>query len=134
MSSNFISSSIERSVLIIDFLGVRKNISLNSYYFSIGRHSQCSLTIDNKLVSRHHATIVWVKNRDDRNKGFYWIIDGDGKGKKSKNGVYVNGNKIAKHKLICGDEISVDASSTIIYNRLANVTENLRIPEVVYYL
>jgi len=126
--------SIERSILVFDFLGVRKNISLNTCYFSIGRHPQCSLTIEKKVVSRHHATIVWIKNKDDRNKGCYWILDGDGKGKKSKNGVYVNGKKISKHQLICGDLISVDNSSNIIYNRISNVTENLRIPEVVYYL
>lgn len=134
MPSDVASITTERSILALDFLGVRKNISLNTCYFSIGRHPQCSLTIDKKVVSRHHATIVWIKNKEDRSKGCYWIIDGDGKEKKSKNGVYVNGKKIAKHKLISGDVISIDSSSDITYRRISNATENIRIPEVVYYL
>ncbi len=134
MPYDVVSSSIERSILVLDFLEVRKNISLNTCYFSIGRHPQCSLIIDKKVVSRHHATIVWLKNKSDPSQGCYWIIDGNGKGKTSKNGVYVNGKKISKHQLVCGDVISVDSTSKIIYNRISNNTENITLPEVVYYL
>lgn len=134
MSCDVISIPVERSILVLDFLGARKNISLNTCYFSIGRHPQCSLTIEKKVVSRHHATIVWVKNQNRRSQGSYWLIDGDGRGKKSRNGVYVNGRRISKHQLTCGDVISIDADSKIIYNRISNTTENIQLPEVVYYL
>ena len=134
MSCDVISIPTERSVLVFDFLGGKKNISLNTYYFSIGRHPECSLTIDKKVVSRHHATIVWIKNKIDRSKGSYWIIDGDGKGKISRNGVYVNYKKISMHQLACGDVISIDSSSKITYNLISNSTENIQVPKVVYYL
>jgi len=134
MPYDVISSSIERSILVLDFLGVRKNISLNTCYFSIGRHPRCSLILDQKVVSRHHATIVWVKNKGDRSQGSYLIIDGDGKGKRSRNGVYVNGKKISTHQLVCGDVISVDNSNNLTYHCISNTTENIQVPEVVYYL
>ena len=135
MSSNFASIQIERSILVLDFLGIRKNISLNTNYFSIGRHPQCSLVLDSKVVSRHHATIVWVKDKNSRrNEGYYWLVDGDGRGRRSRNGVYVNGKKISSHRLVCGDVISIDSDSELIYNTISNTTENVQLPEVVFYL
>ncbi|WP_198014608.1 FHA domain-containing protein [Methylobacter marinus] len=61
----------------------------------IGRHQDNDVVIDNAGVSGNHAEII--KNGDQ-----YTIHDLD-----SKNGVYVNGERISKKELKFGDEIII---------------------------
>ncbi len=62
----------------------------------IGRDAGCDIVLDNRLVSRHHAEIVWQD-------GDYFIRD-----LSSKNGTHVNGQPLTHEKrLQDGDEVQV---------------------------
>lgn len=72
---------------------------------TIGRDSDNSVVIDNKLASRHHATIQ--KIRDE-----YFIKD-----EKSTNGTLVNGNRIPEEKYVRlspGDKITIGSTTLVI--------------------
>ena len=67
----------------------------------LGRGEQCDILLRDLNVSRKHA-ILWVENSS------YHIRDN-----RSKNGTYVNGNKIEKKVLKDGDSISIGESILI---------------------
>ena len=72
---------------------------------TIGRSSDCELVIDNKLVSRFHASIQKIKDA-------YFLKD-----EGSTNGTLLNGQKIdsAKfYKLAPGDKITIGAESLVM--------------------
>lgn len=66
---------------------------------AIGRSPQSDFVIDDRTVSRHHATI--------RNEGEFWILVDVG----SKNGTRVNGRRIDGRAVIRpGDELGFGAA------------------------
>ena len=72
---------------------------------SIGRDPKCNIVIDNKMVSRHHATIQKIK--DD-----FYIKD-----EESTNGTFVNGMKLEKDKFMKinpGDKITIGTEIVVM--------------------
>ena len=66
---------------------------------------KCNIVIDNKMVSRHHATIQKIK--DD-----FYIKD-----EESTNGTFVNGMKLEKDKFMKinpGDKITIGTETVVI--------------------
>ena len=123
-----------RPILIVESFELRQTVALNAKIFSIGRHPKCSLVINNKMISRHHATIAWLEDKDNEQKYAYWLIDGKGQRQRSRNGVFVNGKKTVLHRLRSGDIISLGNETKITYNYIADTTENSHISDTVYYL
>lgn len=81
----------------------KKKIQLVSK-ITIGRESDNSVVVDNKLASRHHALIQ--KIRDD-----YFLKDED-----STNGTYLNGTKIPSGKYVKlnkGDKITIGSANIV---------------------
>jgi len=70
-------------------------VELNKDQMTIGRSSDSDIVLDNAGVSSHHARI-------QKEAGGYVIADND-----SSNGVFVNGNKIDRHRLEYRDEIQI---------------------------
>lgn len=114
-----------RHILIVESSDSRRAVALNSGVFSIGRHPHNSLVINSKLISRHHATIAWLQYSEKSLKKdySYWIIDGKGKRKRSRNGISVNGEKKSLHRLQSGDIITIGTDTKITYNYIANTKE-----------
>lgn len=114
-----------RHILIIEATISRRALVLSDTVFSIGRHPQNSLVINSKMISRHHATIAWLKytNQSGQDDYCYWIIDGKGKRQRSRNGVVVNGNKKSLHRLSSGDVINLGNETKITYSYIKNTTE-----------
>lgn len=72
---------------------------------TIGRNPDCKLVIDNKLVSRLHASIQKIKDA-------YFLKD-----EGSTNGTLLNGQKIDPskfYKLAAGDKITIGAESLVM--------------------
>ncbi len=72
---------------------------------TVGRDPKCNIVIDNKLVSRHHATIQKIK--DD-----FYIKD-----EESTNGTFVNGTRIEKDKFMkinSGDKIAIGTEIVVM--------------------
>ena len=92
----------------------RKEIILKKPSYSIGRGQQCDIPIQSPFVSRHHATIL-RRFRDD-GYVYYEIVDGDGKGNISANGILINGRKLTTHELKHGDKIVFGPQVFAIYH------------------
>ena len=114
-----------RHILIVESPDSRRAVSLNIGVFSIGRHPNNALVVSDKLISRHHATIAWMRytGRARQTDYSYWIIDGKGKRQRSRNGVFVNGNKKTLHRLDSGDIISLGNSIKMTYNYITYSSE-----------
>jgi len=107
-----------RHVLIVESPDSRRAVSLNANVFSIGRHPNNDLVLSDLLASRHHATVAWMKYTEGNNKVdySYWIIDGKGKKKRSRNGISINGKRKTLHRLVSGDTILIGDEIKIHYN------------------
>jgi pSer/pThr/pTyr-binding forkhead associated (FHA) protein len=116
---------VGRHILIVEASDSRRAVALNSSVFSIGRHPQNSLVINNNMISRHHATIAWLEYSQESEKidRCYWVIDGKGKRKRSRNGIYINGEKKSLHRLKSGDVITIGTETKITYNYIVNSKE-----------
>ena len=115
-----------RHVLIVESPESRRAVSLNSHVFSVGRHPHNDLVIGDSLASRHHATIAWMRYTEDGHKAdySYWIIDGKGRRKRSRNGIFINGKKKSLHRLSAGDVIKIGNSIKISYNYVTYTTDS----------
>ncbi|MGK7942426.1 MAG: EAL domain-containing protein [Crocosphaera sp.] len=94
-----------RYLLIIEDKKYRKTLSLEDEIYSIGRSKRNSIVIQSDQASRHHATLMRRRSRVN-NQETYWILDGDIDGNKSRNGIYVNGEKSLVRELKQGDLIN----------------------------
>lgn len=117
-----------RHILIVESSESKRAVSLNVSVFSIGRHPNNNLPINDKLVSRHHATIAWMRYTDntDRTDYAYWIIDGKGKRQRSRNGIFVNGKKQTLYRLSSGDVIAIGSDIKITYQYIPYNPDNDR--------
>lgn len=79
---------------------------------SIGRAENNDLTIDNLLLSRHHARIAIEKD-------LFVISDLD-----STTGTFVNGNKVRSHILLTGDVITLGDVSMIFISETEMPQDN----------
>lgn len=115
-----------RHVLIVESPESRRAVSLNVNVFSIGRHPHNDLVLSDQLASRHHATVAWMRYTEgiDKIDYSYWIIDGKGKRKRSRNGIYVNGNKKSLHRLTSGDIVKIGDNIKIAYNYITYSTDS----------
>ncbi len=93
-----------RHILVIEDRKGRRIVSLEESNYTLGRDSNNPIVIYNYQVSRTHATLI--RKMDDENEGFsYRIIDGDLQGKRSTNGLLINGHSRISHELKHGDSI-----------------------------
>lgn len=114
-----------KHILIVESQDSRRAVALNKAVFSVGRHPHNALVLSSHLVSRHHATIAWLKcsTNSGQDDYCYWIIDGKGKRQRSRNGILINGVKKSLHRLQSGDIITIGAEIKITYNYIAYSTE-----------
>ena len=136
-SRNQVDLSTGIPILIAELAEYRKTFPLNSSVFSIGRHPSNDLVIKDRQVSRYHATIAWLKSIDNTQKDescAYWIIDGKGKEKRSRNGIEINGTKKLLHRLKSGDRIAIGNSTKIIYQSITHPREENSQLNTIYYL
>ncbi|HEX5570529.1 MAG TPA: TIR domain-containing protein, partial [Ktedonobacterales bacterium] len=78
-------------------------VDISKVPFSIGRHRDCDLFLEDLAVSRLHASII------HDNGGLYSVRD-----ENSANGVLVNGRSISVHGLQDGDQIQI-GSTVLVY-------------------
>lgn len=130
MNTHLTHSQENRHLIVIEDQKYRQTISLEQETYSIGRHTKNSIVINSQQASRHHGTLMKRKNR--RNNTYsYWIIDGDLDGHKSRNGIYVNGEKCLIKELKNGDLINFGCEVNATYyashewsNTVTDITEN----------
>ncbi len=97
----------------------RRIINLESTTYSIGRDSSNLIVIDSSQISRYHATLLRITI--PRTNDFQFrIIDGDLKGRRSKNGFKVNGSVCFSYDLQHNDVITFGEDITATYNTVEN--------------
>ncbi len=114
--------SILHLLVVIDLQGQRM-IPLEETTYSLGRDSRNSIVLDSRSVSRQHAILLRVTAPENDQYSFR-IIDGNFNGKKSTNGLFVNGSKCSFHDLKHGDVIEFGNNQVKAkYYAIANVPE-----------
>jgi diguanylate cyclase (GGDEF)-like protein/PAS domain S-box-containing protein len=112
-----------RHILVIEDQKSRRIISLKEDNYSIGRDPSCTIVLYDRQVSRHHASLTQVVNPDDSERYFYQITDGDFQGKKSTNGITINGKRCFSHDLKHGDLIWFGNKSKASYHIISTASE-----------
>jgi diguanylate cyclase (GGDEF)-like protein len=109
-----------RHIIVIEDRKARRIVALEQPTYSIGRESISDLVIYDRVVSRHHATLLRIKKSPRHDSYFYRIIDGDLEGNKSTNGIHVNGRRSESHNLKHGDVITLGNQAKLSYYILSN--------------
>ncbi|MBF2019837.1 MAG: EAL domain-containing protein [Hydrococcus sp. C42_A2020_068] len=112
-----------RHILVIEDQKSRRIISLKDETYSIGRDPNCAIVLYDRQVSRHHATLVQVADLEDSDRYFYRVVDGDSQGKRSTNGISVNGKRCLSHDLKHGDLIWFGNKSKASYHIISTASE-----------
>jgi diguanylate cyclase (GGDEF)-like protein/PAS domain S-box-containing protein len=112
-----------RHILVIEDQKSRRIISLKEENYSIGRDPNCSIVLYDRQVSRHHATLVQYVDPEDSDRCCYRVVDGDFQGKKSTNGISVNGKRVFTHDLKHGDLIWFGNKSKASYHIISTASE-----------
>ncbi len=79
-----------------------QTIPLEKEQLRIGRSPDSDIFLDDKMVSNKHALIEIKPTPDQKDQFDYFVKDLD-----STNHTYVNGEKIAHHKLVHEDRIRI---------------------------
>ncbi|MEM1369219.1 MAG: FHA domain-containing protein [Cyanobacteria bacterium P01_H01_bin.15] len=78
-----------------------KFYQLEQPMITIGRHPLCNIVLDDINLSRKHATLI-RERFGKKLEATYRIFDGDGCGKKSKNGIYIAQERVESFYLHTG--------------------------------
>ncbi|OUL29531.1 diguanylate cyclase [Nostoc sp. T09] len=112
-----------RHILVVKDLQGQRTIPLQEATYSLGRDSRNAIVLRSRSVSRQHAILLRVTIPETDQYGFR-IIDGDFKGKKSTNGLFVNSTKCFSHNLQHGDAIAFGNNQVSAkYYAISNLSE-----------
>lgn len=113
---------IHHLLVVKDPQGQRTIPLLNATY-SLGRDTRNTIVLDTKSVSRQHAILLRVTIPNTEQHGFR-IVDGNFKGKRSTNGLFVNGIKCFSHNLEHGDTVAFgNPQAQAKYYAITNLSE-----------
>ena len=90
------------NLILLKIGGINKGFRLPSMVTIIGRRQDCDMCVPLMVISRRHCAI----NMDE---GKLWIRDLD-----SRNGTFVNGEKIDEVELKAGDNIQIGPLSFLV--------------------
>lgn len=107
----------EHHVFIVN-AGEQEAYILEAAAYSVGRDKSNAIRLDFATISRQHALLLRVP--DSQSEGYkYRIVDGNAEGKRSANGIFVNGRQVKSHELNNGDSISFGARIKAAYLSLS---------------
>jgi diguanylate cyclase (GGDEF)-like protein len=109
-----------RHILIIEDQKARRIVALEEAIYSLGRASSNTIIIYDRVVSRHHATLLQVRTSPRLDSFSYRIIDGDLEGNRSTNGLIINGVRTTARLLQHGDTIYFGSQSKASYYILSD--------------
>lgn len=112
-----------RHLLIIDDAEGRRTVPLEAATYSIGRDATNSVVLHSKMVSRQHAILLRVTSPDSSTYLFR-MIDGDLQGKRSTNGLIINGRRLFSHDLKHGDMVVFGGDVRAKYYAISNLTDS----------
>jgi len=112
-----------RHLLVVQDLKGQRTIPLLETTYSLGRDSRNAIVLQSRSVSRQHAILLRVTIPNTEQYAFR-IIDGNFKGKRSTNGLFVNGSKCFSHHLQHGDVVAFgNHKAQAKYYTISNLSE-----------
>lgn len=109
-------------VLIIGEKIYRKTLILENANYSIGRDHRNKICLQSKKISRFHANLVRKISPDHRSFS-YWLLDGDLKGSRSTNGIFINNQRCLVQELEHGDNINLGLEVQMSYYIMDNISD-----------
>lgn len=110
-----------RHLLVIQDQESRRSISLEAATYSIGRHPTNSIVLHSPRVSRQHAILLRFSDPETDNY-FFRIVDGNLQGKRSFNGITVNGKACFSHILKHQDLVVFGQDVKARYHIISNLS------------
>jgi len=118
----------QRLLIIEDQKGQRE-VSLEAATYSLGRDLTNSIVLHSRFVSRRQAIILRVPAPQTGIYAFR-IIDGDLQGKRSSNGMVINGKSCFSHDLKHGDLIEFGHDVKVKYQTVPSLSNlGIKVPE-----
>jgi len=108
-------------LLVEDPKGLR-SIPLTATTYSLGRNPNNGIVLRSHLVSRQHALLLRVP-MPELTQHLFRIIDGNLQGKRSTNGILINGKRKFSHILEHGDEIIFSRDVRAVYQILLDPSD-----------
>ncbi len=112
-----------RHLLTIKDEGGKKTYRLEAETYSLGRDPCNSIVIRGSSISRHHATILRIPSTNG-DRSYFRIVDGSLSGKRSTNGISINGRKCLSGDLKHGDKIKFGDKASAKYYTLSNLSDS----------
>ncbi len=110
-----------RHVLVIEDTKGRRTVSLEAATYSLGRDPTNAIILYSSFVSRQHAILLRVP-LPGSTQYLFRIIDGNLQGKRSTNGITINGERCFSHDLNHGDIIIFSSDVTAGYYVSTNLS------------
>lgn len=107
------SSNYQKHLLIVEDDKGKREFILEAPAYSLGRSKKCDICVKSLFVSNRHATLIRLP--DEGNSYCYQIIDGDGKGNYSTNGLSIKGQKFRARILKHNDRIVFGSNVQVTY-------------------
>lgn len=104
-----------KHVLVVEEPAGVQTVVLEAPAYVLGREPSCAIVLSDPCVSRQHASFVRIRSADGYR---YRVFDGNSKGKLSKNGLLVNGDKVPSWDLSDGDTIQFGEHTTATYRTM----------------
>ncbi|MEM6611937.1 MAG: ATP-binding protein [Cyanobacteria bacterium P01_C01_bin.72] len=101
----------------------KQTYRLEAATYSLGRDPSNSIVLNGASISRQHATILRVPSVD-ADRSYFRIIDGNFNGKRSTNGITINGHQKVTADLKHGDQIQFDPQTSAKYYIFSNVSDS----------
>lgn len=112
-----------RHLLVVQDPEGQRTIPLLETTYSLGRDTRNAIVLRAKSVSRQHAILLRVTIPNTEKYGFR-IVDGNFQGKRSTNGLFINGTKCFSHSLQNGDVIAFgNPQAQAKYYAISNLSE-----------
>ncbi|HIK35014.1 MAG TPA: EAL domain-containing protein [Thermosynechococcus sp. M98_K2018_005] len=112
-----------RHLLVVEDQEGRRTIPLEASTYTIGRHPSNTIVLKSPMISRQHAVLLRVLDPNSGNF-FFRLIDGDLQGKRSVNGLTVNGRPCHSHILQHKDLIVFGGDVRARYHAIANLSDS----------
>ncbi|NCJ05078.1 PAS domain S-box protein [Synechococcales cyanobacterium C] len=111
-----------RHLLVIEDEKGKRTVALEAATCSMGRDSSNTIVLHSSMVSRQHAILLRV-SLPETDSYLFRIIDGNLQGKRSTNGLSVNGRQCFYHDLKHGDTLLLGRDVKARYYATANAAD-----------
>jgi signal transduction histidine kinase/DNA-binding NarL/FixJ family response regulator/PAS domain-containing protein len=112
-----------RHLLVIEDSKGKRSIPLEEATYSLGRDPSNSIVLYAPSISRQHAIVLRI-TAPETDSYLFRIIDGSLNGKRSTNGLFINGEKRFSHDLLHGDKIEFGSGVTAKYYAFSNLLDS----------